>query len=115
MKPVIVTSLLGVFLQQVIVETAFNLFCSVNLIQRGVSKQKKEHPVKRTRSSVILTTHTVHLDRPRSPGVGRNCVLRGTCHMLSESGLKQKPVNASRTASQPGSQTLSREGEGSRG
>lgn len=38
---------------------------------------------------------------PRSPGVGKSCVLRGTCHMLSESGLKQKPVNASRTASQP--------------
>lgn len=27
-------------------------------------------------------------------------MLRGTCHMLSESVLKQKPVNASRTASQ---------------
>lgn len=37
-------------------------------------------------------------------------MLRGTCHMLSESGLKQKPVNAGRTASQ----TLPREGEGSR-
>lgn len=60
------------------------------------------------------TDCTVLLHRPRSPGVGRNCVLRGTCHMLSESGLKQKPVNASRTASQPASQTLPREGEGSR-
>lgn len=38
---------------------------------------------------------------------------RGTCHMLSESGLKQKPVNASRPASQPASQTLPIEGEGS--
>lgn len=27
-------------------------------------------------------------------------MLRGTCHMLSNSGLKQKPINASRTASQ---------------
>lgn len=27
-------------------------------------------------------------------------LLRGTCHMLSESGLKQKPVIASRTGSQ---------------
>lgn len=28
-------------------------------------------------------------------------MLRGTCHMLSESGLKQKPINTSRTARQP--------------
>lgn len=36
--------------------------------------------------------YTVHLHRLQSPGVGRNSVLRGTCHMLSESGLKQKPI-----------------------
>lgn len=56
---------------------------------------------------------TVHLHRPWSPGVGWNCVLRGTCHMLSELGLKQKPVKCKQD-SQPGSQTLPREGEGSR-
>lgn len=37
----------------------------------------------------------------RAPGVGRHSVLRGTCHMLPESVLKQKPVNASRPARRP--------------
>lgn len=32
--------------------------------------------------------NTVHLESPRVVG---GWVLRGTCHMLSESGLKQKP------------------------
>lgn len=85
---------------QVIVENGFNLFCSVNLIQWKVSKQTKKRASCGTHKKLGHIDYTVHLDGPRSPRVGRNCVLRGTCHMLSESGLKQKPVNASRTASQ---------------
>lgn len=35
--------------------------------------------------------NAVHLESPVVGGEGRGGSLRSTCHMLSESGLKQKP------------------------
>lgn len=75
-----------------------------------IFKQKKEHHVKGTRSSIIWNTHCSY--RGFAARGWGGTLLRGTCHMLSESGLKQKPIKCKQD-SQPGSQTLPRAGEGS--
>lgn len=69
-----------------------------------VSKpKKKEHHVKGTTNTVILNTHHTCIGL-RARGWGGTLLLRGTCHMLSESGLKQKAIKCkqdSQAARQP--------------
>lgn len=73
---------------------------------------KKRASCERHKSSVILNTQCAHIGCGARGWGGT--LLRGTCHMLFESGLKQKPIKCKQD-SQPGSQTLPRAGEGSRG
>lgn len=93
------------------VPTGFNMFCLVN--QTWFLNQKKEHHVKGTTRAVILNTHHTYIGL-RARGWGGTLLLRGTCHMLSESGLKQKAIKCKQDsqAARP-SQERGRGGRGS--
>lgn len=76
------------FLSKISVD--LNLTCPVKWTRSSFLMEKTEQASREKKLRRI--DDTGHLRRSWSLGVGRNCVPRGTCHMLPESGLRQKPI-----------------------